>query len=619
MNFNYKIHHLFKSKMLPLTFEHLLAMFPATVLVPLVINSLTNSYIIDTSLVLFTSGIGTIIFLISTKFKIPAYLGSSFAFIGLTAYLVNSFTATDIDANLAYSYIGWTYIFGSVILVVLSFLFKARSAKKWFDFFLPAAMIGPVISLIGLDLAESAAIDAGFIEGSQAANDLLQLSGSSEIIVATVTLMIIILSTITRRKLWKNSAIILGMVGGWLLTVILSDNGKEVKNIFVAEAINSPQFEIPLLVVPPNLGSLFFAVIPVAFVVFTESIGRVTVISQMMENENSASIFSDGNIPKFRATIFSQGIATFVASILGSVPNTLYAENIAVMNTNRLSISEEKAFIDEKDRFIKSCHTRFSVIPYFTAAVSAIAISFSGHLQSILLNIPTPVLGGMKLFLFGIIAAPGMQILVDKRVNYKKISNQLLTASVLISGISGLTIPVGVLELRGMSLGFVVGFVVNIIIKILDYLGRLNDSIEFDELFKIFINEMPDNFNIHLIDEQVYNIKVGEMNDLLSEKQHTINVNGTEFDSDTLMSLISNLHNVKFVHNNVDILRLEKRTYALYVIIAKSNFKECDKFIKAYSNENYHTVEDIGDFIQIRIGESVALRIIKKHIILTKL
>ena len=621
MLFYDRLNDLWKSKTISRSFEHFLAMFPATVLVPITINATKNFEVINVSLVLFTSGLGTIIFFLFTYFwfkerTIPAYLGSSFAFIGMTVYLLETVT---------YDYIVCAYILSGLFLIILSLLFKLEKAKKYFDFFLPAAVIGPAISLIGLDLANSAVIDAGFMPKGTASfehsPDKLQLSNKNSMYVAATTLSIIILMTITRRRSFKNSAIVLGMFGGLFLSILLCEN-RATLSMFDAEIFNKVRFSSPFLHFPPDLfqhlPQLFIAVIPATLVVFTENISRVTVISRMTDNSSDGSIFSPKNLPKFNAATFSHGIATAVAACCGSVPNTLYAENIAVMGTNRDKFDDTRGEKCE-DNFGKACYNSFSHFPYIIAAILAIMASLSGHLQQFLMNVPTPVLGGVKLFLFGIIAAPGIQLLVEQRVNYKKISNQLLTASVLISGISGVKIPLGgVLDLQGMSLGFIVGILVNLLIKALDRIGRLNDNIEMEELFLSCVKVMPKGMFLQNVDTRECHISVNEIKELFSEQdgRKSISIATDSLSAEMLNSMVSQSSYIKFVYESDDetAFRLEKGDYALFVYFAKKFFDNPKNFERKYSNDKDKAVVLMEKEIQIQIGANVPLRVIQKYL-----
>jgi len=628
---------------IPLGLEHFLAMFPATVLVPLIINNAIGVEVIDTSLVLFTSGLGTIIFLVITPFllkilyknhfgeittTIPTYLGSSFAYIGVTIYLLETLKKTDISPHLAYSYVGWSYLFGGIFLMLMSCLFIMPRAKDFFNKYLPAAVMGPAISLIGLDLAESAMQDAGFISNSKVVTDTIYLNGNYPKIVAAITLGTIIFATIFRRRLFKNLTIILGTMVGFLFAWIFSKYfcGNELSiSIFQSNWFSIPRFSFLEFKFPPNLLQLFFAIIPATLVVFSENIGRVTVIAQMTDHNNEKAIFSDRNIPKFQTAVFLHGGVFSISAILGSVPNTLYAENIAIMSTYSSDKAEETRYKEYPDSFVKKLHSRFSRTPLFIAASIAIFASFSGHLQQLLITIPTPVLGGIKLFLFGIISAPGIQLLVDQNVNYKKISNQLLTASVLISGVSGLQIPIGdFVTLKGMSLGLFVGIIVNIIVKIFDYFGRLNDTVELDELFQMCIDKIGKNENtserklLLKIGNHEYNTTLETIKNLVSEKESSISDGRRKISLETIKRLISELDIVELYEKSNCFLKIEKKDNFLRLYVPRNIF-EINEDAKAFlidNKEQYdHPIEEVENkFVRILFGGSIPWRKIQKYL-----
>lgn len=495
-----------RSGVLALAFEHFLAMVPATILVPILVNNSFGETVIDMSLVLFTSGVGTIVFIIASGGKIPAYVGSSFAYIGLTIYLIQENMNAGATSALAYTYVGWAYAFSGLLLVILSLLYKSKKSEKVLSFLLPASVVGPAISLIGLELADTAVVDSGFdIEDG--------LVDSRAAIIAICTLVIIVIFSLIRHKIWKNTAIIAGMVVGYCISLFFY--GLPDIDFSAVEWFTVPDFHIPFTLVPPNLLGLFVAVIPSTFIVFTENIGRVTVIDRMTEenNENEKSdcryngyddviledsgvskLFNPRSVKKMRSSVFSHGIAMMVVSLFGSVPNTLYAENIAVMSIHK---SEQKR--EDPDKIVRSLVNSYSIVPYILAAIIAILFSFLGVLQSALVAIPKPVIGGMELFLFGIISAPGIQLLVEQRVNYKKISNQIITAAVLISGVSGLSVNLGFVELKGMGLGFLIGVVLNLIVRALKWIGNLSDSITYEELVSDCLQAVDDRSALRVV------------------------------------------------------------------------------------------------------------------------
>ena len=450
----------FGSGLFSLSIEHFLAMFPATILVPRLINDAFDYYgtdVVDVALVLFTSGIGTLIFWFFQRtnrhgqVKIPAYLGSSFAFIGITILLVLNQMNYAPTPRIAYAHVTWAYVFAGIILFLFSLLFRTFKNKKIridkvLSLLLPPAIVGPSISLIGLALAGSAVENSGFSLTNG-------IEDASAVKIAMITLATVITITVIRiplPKMLRNSALAIGMTVGYVVAWIMSSEPLFMVGESLTEA--QPLFRPTFLYFPPNFIHLALSILPATILVSVENMMRTTVIINMDagKDKNQSAVFIQSDLPYFRKSLRGHGVATAVAGFLGSVPNTLYAENIAVMSIN-------DTVQDSKKR------DTLSWTPYICAAVYAIVvaiiITFSNHARAVLLNIPNAVIGGVGFFLFGIVAAPGIQLLVDRRVDYKKVSSQVLTATVLIFGISG----VSFFGLSGMNLGLAAGFILNCI------------------------------------------------------------------------------------------------------------------------------------------------------------
>ncbi len=479
-----------KSGSIPLAIEHFLAMLPATILVPLLINN-TCGNVMDVSLVLFTSGLGTITFCFFSALRfdtdkkrfyfdkpLPAYLGSSFAYIAITIYLLDTQMLQGTDGRMAFVYVGWAYIFSSLVLIVLSTLFYfVKGIDRIFSKYLPASVIGPAISLIGLELSGTAVADAGFKTDGTPID-------YRAIIVSLTTLCVIIIFSLFKRNFLKNAAIIVGMVVGCVVYFYLY--GMPQADFTRILDISVPEFKLILLTPPKNWGWLFLSVIPATLVVFTESIGRVTVISRMVNENSDSKVFDPKSMKTMGRAVFSHGLTIFTSASLGSIPNTIYAEYIAVMG-----IHKDSKIKHDPCEVINKITNPYSAFPYLIAALIAILFSFSDVLQAIVLNIPKPVIGGMELFLFGIISAPGIQLLVEQRVNYKKTSNQIITAAVLLTGLSELSVSFAWFEIKGMSLGLIAGFVLNVIVIILKRFGVLCDPITMDEAVSCCLLGIP--------------------------------------------------------------------------------------------------------------------------------
>ena len=634
MNLRRKVTHIQKSGLIPLGLDHFFAMFPATIMVPLLINSKFGVTVIDTALVLLTSGLGTIIFLIVTRGKIPAYIGSSFAYIGLSIFLITNYQKENIPPSQGFVYVGWSYIFAGTTLVLLSLINRSKRMSKALTWLLPAPVIGPVISLIGLELAGTAALDAG-LNISKGTID------SSAVIVSVTTLLVIVLVSVIRRKFMKNAAILIGLMVGYVPACFVI--GKPDFHVADIVKINLPQLHLPFLSFPPNLFELFLSILPATLVVFTENISRVTVISRMTDNvDEHAAIFNASNIKKFSISLAGHGLASIVAGLLGSVPNTLYAENIAVMSIHNSDSDEQDRKLTEKDKFIKELYEPFSYYPYVIAAIFAILSSFLGIWQKFLMSVPKPVIGGVELFLFGIISAPGIQLLVEQKVNYRKISNQILTASVLISGISGLTLDLNIVKLEGMSLGLVIGIVMNVLMKFIGWTGRLNEAVFLEELLETAILSIGTETNILRcggLKKKTYNdipisskggllytetgngmimeydsLPSSELLDVLQHKKDYIVLGETTFTAVFVEEVVRSADYIVIgTADSIPILHLQKTTNNQYLFISRAFLPED---LSREIENDYPGYVDCGikDYIKIQANGEPPVRVLRQII-----
>lgn len=609
------------SGIIPLAFEHFLAMMPATILVPLTVNSVIGTNVIDISLVFLTSGLGTILFCICSrrtsiiekdgkKYKqvtyIPAYLGSSFAYIGLTIYLLEFQMSGGTSPDLAYVYVGWAYVCSGAFLILLSLFYKVKKIAYLFSKFLPASVIGPAISLIGLELADTAVIDSGINpkDGTIDKNALL---------VASITLIVIILLSLIKRKIWKNTSIIFGVIIGCFIYAII--HGVPDIKWNSIELFSMPKFNFPLFTLPPNWMQLMISVIPATLIVFTENIGRVTVINRMKQDVHGDSqLFDTESIKIMESGLRAHGCATAFAAFLGSVPNTIYAENIAVMGIHQKNISKE-----EPDLFIKKLVNSMSVAPYILAALLAVICSFVGVFQDLVFNIPKPVVGGMELFLFGVISAPGIQLLVEQKVNYKKVSNQIITASVLITGISELTITFDWFELKGMSLGLVVGFTLNVVVMVLKYFGLLCDSLTTEEVLSACVAALPkdnDSINVSVRESHmnIESISIEKLKSVIDGFEGFCFVDGAEKNADFLRESISHAMEIKIFNDN-KIIQINHTANRITMDIYKNALPR--DLVKIYLNDYSDAIDTTAadlNYITIDLSRNISLRKVQQLI-----
>lgn len=383
------------SRLLPLSIQHLFAMFGSTVLVPMLTG-------LDVSTALLTSGIGTLLFLLITKGKIPNYLGSSFAFIGPIMTVTKAHGAG--TALLGCLLSGIVYIIVAAVV--------ARSGVKWIDRVLPPVVIASVIAVIGLSLA-GVAVD---MATKVTINNVPTISLTS-IEVSLVTVIVTILAAVMLRGFFALIPILIGIIVGYLYTLVrhpdLIDWQKvidapwilslgdmfsqhfKVNEVFAA--MSSSASWIPALIIAP-----------VAFVTLAEHLGHLLVTGKVMDRD----LMKD---PGLHRSLLGDGIATSLAAIIGGPPATTYGENIGVLAITRV----------------------FSRVVIGLAAVFAILFSFIGKISALLMTIPTPVLGGVSIILFGIIAAQGLRMFVENKVDFANKRNMIISAAILVTGIGG--------------------------------------------------------------------------------------------------------------------------------------------------------------------------------------
>ncbi len=405
---------------IPLSFQHLFAMFGASVLVPMLFG-------INPAIALFMNGVGTVLFILVGKFKAPAFLGSSFAFITPT----NAVMAAIGAGGFAYACAG--YVVVGAIFILVAALIKFVGIK-WIDVVLPAATMGPVVALIGLDLAGTATGMAGLIPAAGAMMD------PKAVTVAMVTLGVAVFGSLMFRKFFAAIPILVAIVVGYVLSIALGmvDLGK------IAAA---PLFALPNFALPKWRLDMILVILPATLVVISEHIGHIIVTGNIVGKDLTKD-------PGLHRTLFADGFSTSISGLAGSVPTTTYGENIGVMAITKV----------------------YSVYVIGGAGILSMILGFSGTLSAILMSIPVPVMGGVSILLFGVIAASGVRILVDQKVDYSKSKNLMLTAIVLIAGVSGIKIPVGQASLSGMTLATVVGMALSLVFWAVEKLKLTNDA-----------------------------------------------------------------------------------------------------------------------------------------------
>ena len=399
---------------LPLSLQHLFAMFGATVLVPILFK-------VNPATVLLWNGIGTLLYIALTGGKIPAYLGSSFAFLSPVFLVLPQY--------------GYGAALGGFIAAGIIFTLVALSIRvvgtKWVDIVFPPAAMGAIVAIIGLELAPVAAGMAGL---TAAVPDM------KVIMVSLFTLAVTILGSILFRGFLAVIPILIGILAGYTLALLLG-----LVDLTAVRA--TPWFALPTYYAPEFNLQAIAIIVPASLVVIAEHIGHLVVTGNIVGRDLAAS-------PGLHRSLLGNGLSTMLSACFGSTPNTTYGENIGVMAISRV----------------------YSVWVIGFAAVLAIILSFVGKLAAAIQSIPAPVMGGVSLLLFGVIAASGIRILIDAKVDYNRSRNLLLTAVVLIIGISGAQLTFGSVTLKGMALATIVAIVIGLTFTLLDKLGLTNDA-----------------------------------------------------------------------------------------------------------------------------------------------
>ena len=405
-------------KSLILALQHVFAMFGATILVPILVNSAAGETVLTIPVAMVTSGIGTLIYIACTKSKSPVYLGSSFAFITpLAAAYIKGGISGAMTGIMA---VGLIYV---IIAIIIKF-----TGKHWLEKLLPPVIIGPMIMIIGLGLAPSAISQIGLSAGMSV--DIKTL------IVALVAFLVTALVMTKSKGFLKVIPFLIGIIAGYIVAIIFGLI--DFKPVMDAKFFDIPKFIIPFKDYTPNFVAII-TIAPVALVTLCEHIGDHTSLGNIIGKD----LIKD---PGLDRTLLGDGIATFVAGILGGPANTTYGENTSVVGMTKVA----------------------SVKVIGLAAIFAIIIGFLGKFTALISTIPTAVLGGVSLLLYGFIAVNGLKVLIKNQVNFELSKNVVVASSMLVLGLGGAAISIvsGDLSLTisGMSLASIVGIILNIII-----------------------------------------------------------------------------------------------------------------------------------------------------------
>ena len=397
-----------------LSFQHVFAMFGATILVPLILG-------MPVSVALFASGVGTLIYMIATGFRVPVYLGSSFAFITAMSLAMKEMGGDVSAAQTGVILTGFVYV-----LVAASVRF---AGTKWIDKLLPPIIIGPMIIVIGLGLAGSAVTNAGLVADGNWKNAL----------VAVVTFLIAAFINTKGKGFLRIIPFLFAIIGGYLFALALG-------LVDFTPVLQANWIEIPGFYLPFNTGGAFkqydlyfgpetIAILPIAIVTISEHIGDHTVLSQICGRQ----FLKD---PGLHRTLLGDGIATSVSAFLGGPANTTYGENTGVIGMTRIA----------------------SVSVIRNAAFIAIALSFLGKFTALISTIPNAVLGGMSILLYGVIASNGLKVLIKERVDFSQMRNLIIASAMLVLGLGGAILKLGPVTLSGTALSAMTGIILNLIL-----------------------------------------------------------------------------------------------------------------------------------------------------------
>ncbi|WP_165210814.1 uracil-xanthine permease family protein [Streptococcus tangpeifui] len=395
--------------LLGLSFQHLFAMFGSTVLVPILVG-------IDPAIALFSSGLGTLAHLTVTKYKIPAYMGSSFAYIATMQTLLK----TDGMPAVAQGAIS-----GGLVYLLVALIVKF-AGKDWIDKILPPIVVGPIIMVIGLSLATSAVNNAMLNDDKYSITSL---------VVSMVTLFSVILFSIYGKKIVAVIPILLGLIVGYFFAVglgfLTGQTIVDFSGVTKASWLDIPNFHILLADGHFKLyPSAILTMAPIAFVTMTEHFGHVMVLNSLTGRD----FFKD---PGLERTLTGDGLAQIIAGFFGAPPVTSYGENIGVMALNKI----------------------FSVYVIAGAAVIAVVMSFIGKISALLQSIPVAVLGGVSISLFGVIASSGLKILVENKVDFDNKKNLFIASVILVSGIGGLMLQIAHLQITSVAFSTLLGII----------------------------------------------------------------------------------------------------------------------------------------------------------------
>lgn len=407
-----------KGKWIILALQHVFAMFGATILVPIMVNTSAGETVLTIPVALVTSGIGTLIYILCTKGKSPVYLGSSFAFIApmAAAYLKGGISG----ALTGVMAVGLIYV---IFATIIHFI-----GKNWINKLLPPIVIGPMIMIIGLSLAPSAISQIGLGTGEQ--------FDVRTVFVALITFLVTAIIMVRGKGFFKIIPFLIGIVVGYISAICFGL--VDFTPIMQAAFFSMPEFIIPFVSYTPSFSALL-TIAPIALVTMAEHIGDHTALSTIIGRDLLKN-------PGLDRTLLGDGLATFVAGLLGGPANTTYGENTSVVGMTKVA----------------------SVWVIGLAAIFAICLGFLGKFTALVSTIPNAVLGGVSLLLYGFISVNGLKVLIENRIDFGKPKNVVVASTMLVLGLGGAAISIiyGDLSvtISGMSLAAIIGIILNLLL-----------------------------------------------------------------------------------------------------------------------------------------------------------
>lgn len=414
-------------QLIPLSIQHVFAMFGASVLVPILFG-------INSGVVLFMNGIGTLLFILLTKGKAPAYLGSSFAFLAPAGIVI---------AELGFEYAQGGFVVTGLLGCIVA-LIVWKFGTDWIDVVLPPAAMGPVVALIGLELA------ANTVKGGAIGADLMTVNPAGglmisptmevgDIVVFAVTLGVAVFGSVLFRGFFSVIPLLIAMACGYVTACVMGIvDFTPLQNVSL---FTMPDFRIAKF----DLNAIL-TICPVILVISAEHIGHQVVTGKIVGRD----LIKD---PGLHRSLLGDNLSTAISGFFGSVPTTTYGENIGVMAVTGV----------------------YSVQVIAGAGIFSILMAFIGPLSAFIATIPGDVIGGITFLLYGMIGTSGLRILVDKQVDYSKNSNLILTSVVFVAGLSGLTLSFGTVSLSGMTLAALTAVVISLVFYLLGKAKLMND------------------------------------------------------------------------------------------------------------------------------------------------